>query len=133
MAEPVRHRQTKEAATDMFSLQPPRHIPTLPSYGELTRHAAIPFSEIKLDRSFVCNCDHDPQNASLCGTIIDFAHRYHAKAVADGVETPGELKALRHVGCDYGQGYALGPAMSKSDFVTLLQLRSHKVVARCVA
>ena len=29
-AEPLRHRQTKEAATDMFSLQPPRHIPTLP-------------------------------------------------------------------------------------------------------
>jgi hypothetical protein len=30
MAEPVRHRQTKGAATDMFDLQPPRHIPTLP-------------------------------------------------------------------------------------------------------
>jgi hypothetical protein len=30
MAEPLRHRQTKEAETDMFSLQPPRHIPTLP-------------------------------------------------------------------------------------------------------
>src|SRR5438046_1663046 len=30
MAEPLRHRQTKEAATDMLSLQPPRHIPTLP-------------------------------------------------------------------------------------------------------
>ena len=30
-AEPLRHRQTKEAATDMLSLQPPRHIPTLPS------------------------------------------------------------------------------------------------------
>jgi len=31
MAEPLRHRQTKEAATDMFSLQPPRYIPTLPN------------------------------------------------------------------------------------------------------
>jgi hypothetical protein len=30
MVEPLRHRQTKEAETDMFSLQPPRHIPTLP-------------------------------------------------------------------------------------------------------
>jgi hypothetical protein len=27
MGEPLRHRQTKGAATDMFSLQPPRHIP----------------------------------------------------------------------------------------------------------
>jgi hypothetical protein len=30
MVELLRHRQTKEAATDMFSLQPPRHISTLP-------------------------------------------------------------------------------------------------------
>src|SRR6516165_6424980 len=30
MTEPLRHRQTKEAETAMFSLQPPRHIPTLP-------------------------------------------------------------------------------------------------------
>jgi hypothetical protein len=28
MAEPLRHRQTKEAGTDMFSLKPPRHIST---------------------------------------------------------------------------------------------------------
>jgi hypothetical protein len=33
MVEPLRHRQTKEAATDMFSLQPPRHISTLPNFG----------------------------------------------------------------------------------------------------
>src|SRR5450759_2718659 len=30
MAEQLRHRQTKEAATDMFYLTPPRHISTLP-------------------------------------------------------------------------------------------------------
>jgi hypothetical protein len=30
MVEPLRHRQTKGAATDMFDLQPPRHISTLP-------------------------------------------------------------------------------------------------------
>jgi hypothetical protein len=36
MVEPVRHRQTKEAATDMFDLQPPRHISTL--------HESVPAS-----------------------------------------------------------------------------------------
>src|SRR5216684_2082534 len=41
MVEPLRHRQTKEAETDMFSLQPPRHIPTLPKTEVvlLERHA----------------------------------------------------------------------------------------------
>jgi hypothetical protein len=36
MAEPLRHRQTKEAETDMFDLQPPRHISTLPE-SEVSR------------------------------------------------------------------------------------------------
>jgi hypothetical protein len=40
MGEPLRHRQTKEAATDMFSLQPPRHISTLPK--PLVRGNAAP-------------------------------------------------------------------------------------------
>ena len=34
MVEPLRHRQTKEAATDMFGLQPPRHISTLPTIAD---------------------------------------------------------------------------------------------------
>jgi hypothetical protein len=43
MAEPLRHRQTKEAETDMFSLKPPRHISTLPitSISGLIERAAI--------------------------------------------------------------------------------------------
>ena len=35
MVEPLRHRQTKEAATDMFSLQQLRHISTLPISTEI--------------------------------------------------------------------------------------------------
>jgi hypothetical protein len=34
MVEPLRHRQTKEAETDMFYLKPPRHISTLPRLCE---------------------------------------------------------------------------------------------------
>ena len=40
MVEPLRHRQTKEAATDMFDLQPPRHISTLPSRAEVPMRTA---------------------------------------------------------------------------------------------
>jgi hypothetical protein len=37
--EPVRHRQTKGTATDMFGLQPLRHTPTLPPLGAQLRRA----------------------------------------------------------------------------------------------
>src|SRR4029077_13398145 len=41
MADPLRHRQTKGAATDMVDLTPPRHIPTLPMIG-IGGHLAMP-------------------------------------------------------------------------------------------
>ena len=113
------HKQKIKLAIDSFGL----------SYDELSRHQELPFSEIKIDRSFICNCDVDSHNAGLCETIVDFAHRYRAKVVAQGVETAGELKALRDMGCDYAQGYLLARPMSKSDFVGLLQQRSHKARA----
>jgi nicotinamidase-related amidase len=47
MGEPLRHRQTKEAETDMFSLQPPRHISTLPHYYE--RWASMTIDQIGPD------------------------------------------------------------------------------------
>jgi EAL domain-containing protein (putative c-di-GMP-specific phosphodiesterase class I) len=99
------------------------------SYEELSRHKELPFSTVKIDRSFVCNCDLDPLNAGLCRMIIDFAHRNRAKVVADGVETVGELKTLRGMGCDYGQGYLLAKPMSKADFMSMMQQRSSKPTA----
>jgi hypothetical protein len=41
MVAPLRHRQTKEAETDMFDLQPPRHISTLHKREMLTRAANV--------------------------------------------------------------------------------------------
>jgi EAL domain-containing protein (putative c-di-GMP-specific phosphodiesterase class I) len=114
------HKQKIKLAIDSFGL----------SYAELSRYPELPFSEIKIDRSFVCNCDRDPHNAGLTETIVEFAHRYRARAVAEGVETMGELKALRDMGCDYAQGYLLARPMSRDDFVALLQQRSQKAAAK---
>ena len=47
MVEPLRHRQSKEAATDMFSLQPPRHISTLPEASVRCVAAVRPESGVK--------------------------------------------------------------------------------------
>jgi integrase len=44
MADPLRHRQTKGAATDMVDLTPPRHIPTLPTAGVLHLRESVSFT-----------------------------------------------------------------------------------------
>ena len=53
MVEPLRHRQTKGAATDMFYLMPPRHISTL-HFPDLTGPAGDVCSEGKAD----CPVEH---------------------------------------------------------------------------
>ena len=54
MADPLRHRQTKGAATDMVDLTPPRHIPTLP--GEAIRGPARPSIALDTRTIFVMRC-----------------------------------------------------------------------------
>ena len=49
MAEPLRHRQTKEAETDMPGLPPPRHIPTLPTSDLGMRRRCLPLSKDKTE------------------------------------------------------------------------------------
>jgi EAL domain-containing protein (putative c-di-GMP-specific phosphodiesterase class I)/CheY-like chemotaxis protein len=90
------------------------------SYADLAREKDLPFNEVKIDRSYISNCDTDVLNAGLCETIVEFAHRFHMNAVAEGIETKGELQTLRSIGCDMGQGYFFARPMPKDKFTKLV-------------
>jgi EAL domain-containing protein (putative c-di-GMP-specific phosphodiesterase class I) len=62
---------------------------------------------IKLDRSLVGNVDTDPAKAALIDSFVRFARRTDATIVAEGIETPAELKVLADLEVDYGQGFGL--------------------------
>ena len=93
-------------------------------YSSLARLKALPFAELKIDRSFVAECDSDKANSALCTTIIDLAHRFDSVAVAEGIESGAELLALQRMGCDQGQGYLFARPMPKDLFLTLLRSRA---------
>ena len=93
------------------------------AYSALAHLKDMPFAEVKIDRSFVANCDTDRMNAGLCETIIELAHRFRIKAVAEGIETAAELKALVRMGCDMGQGFLFARPMPKDQFLKLLRDR----------
>jgi EAL domain-containing protein (putative c-di-GMP-specific phosphodiesterase class I) len=94
-----------------------------PGYSELSRLKELPFSEVKIDRGCISNCDVDQMNAGLCETIVEFARRFGIKAVAEGIETVGELKTLRKVGCHMGQGYLFARPMPKNEFAAVVRQR----------
>jgi len=92
-------------------------------YSSLARLRQLPFSELKIDRSYVTDCHTDKVNAGLCETIVELAKRFELKTVAEGIETVHESHKLQGIGCDIGQGYLFAKPMAKEAFVGLLGRR----------
>jgi EAL domain-containing protein (putative c-di-GMP-specific phosphodiesterase class I) len=93
-------------------------------YSSLARLKTLPFTELKLDRSFVADCGTDKVNAPVCKTVIDLAHSFGSVAVAIGIEKASDALALVSMGCDYGQGFLLGQPMPEERFTSLLRQRA---------
>jgi diguanylate cyclase (GGDEF)-like protein/PAS domain S-box-containing protein len=72
------------------------------SLGQL-RH--FPIDMIKVDRSFVQGAEHDAKDAAITAGLVNLAHALGVVAIAEGVETQGQLTSLRGFGCDLAQGY----------------------------
>ncbi len=95
-------------------------------YSSLSSLRELPFVELKLDHSFVCNCATDATNAAICQTAIDLAHRFGSAAVAEGIENQADLQALMVMGCDFGQGVLIAPPMPQQRFLDLLCQRASR-------
>jgi EAL domain-containing protein (putative c-di-GMP-specific phosphodiesterase class I) len=95
-------------------------------YSSFSSLRELPFTELKLNHSFVQGCATDATNAAICQTAIDLAHRFGSAAVAKGIEAMPDLQALQIMGCNFGQGILLGAPMSMDDFFALLQQRMNR-------
>src|SRR5260370_27213553 len=110
MVEPLRHRQTKGAATDMFYLMPPRHISTLPTaevrvpHGDVSsrsngRHCSPRSARAKMplplrlpisDRKARCNRSSDLPD----GQFVDPSVQPHLKKYSASPETQISSRSL---------------------------------------
>jgi EAL domain-containing protein (putative c-di-GMP-specific phosphodiesterase class I) len=79
----------------------------------------LPFSEIKIDRSFV-GCAGDKGNANVCKTIVELAHAFGSKASAVGIETAEDSGKLADLGCDLGQGHLFAKPMTEQDLMAMV-------------
>jgi EAL domain-containing protein (putative c-di-GMP-specific phosphodiesterase class I) len=85
-------------------------------YSSLSVLARMPFSELKIDRTFVGTCLTDPDMWKIVRGSIALAHEFGMKVVAEGIEDRETCEALRKVGCDVGQGFLFAPGLSKAEF-----------------
>lgn len=75
---------------------------------------------LKIDRSFVSRLGH-PRDDAVVAAVIDLAHAHDLVVVAEGVEVPEQLAALRTMGCDRAQGYLMGRPMPPEELLDLLR------------
>ena len=84
-------------------------------YSSLVQLHRLPFSEIKIDRTFVTGCTTSSESRSIVRLVIELAHALGMRAVAEGVETADALRMLRDMGCDEAQGAFIAPPLAAID------------------
>ncbi len=76
-------------------------------YSSLAYLARLSIDSIKIDRSFVDECDRSEEGARMVETITTLGHALGLTVVAEGIEREEQLAALRTAGCNLGQGFLL--------------------------
>jgi len=74
-------------------------------YSTLVELYRMPFSELKVDRSFVVDLAKSEEARIIVKSVIDLAHNMGLRACAEGVEDQAALTFLTDIGCDRAQGY----------------------------
>jgi predicted signal transduction protein with EAL and GGDEF domain len=84
-------------------------------YSSLTRLHSLPFTKIKVDRSFVVNLDKKPASYKIVKSVLALSRDMGLQCVVEGVETQGELAVLQKLGATFVQGYIYSPPLLDSE------------------
>lgn len=81
----------------------------------------LPFSEIKIDRLFVSNVIGDAKARGIVRHVLQLGNELRIAVVAEGVEDPATLAALRDLGCTVAQGFALALPMRADQVLDFIE------------
>lgn len=95
-------------------------------YSSLAHLKRFPVDYLKIDRSFVSGLGKDPKDAAIVTAIVTLAHTLGLEVVAEGIETAEQLKFLRDIGCDLGQGYYFARPLPLGGDRCLMQILAGK-------
>jgi len=77
-------------------------------YSSLAYLKRFPLDRLKIDRSFIADLCHNPEDQAIARAVIEIARALNLRVIAEGVETAAQLELLRRHGCHEGQGYFIG-------------------------
>lgn len=81
-------------------------------YSSMVQLLRRPFSEVKVDRSFVMSAARSQESRELNQSIVSLGHSLGLRVTAQGVEDKAAIAILRQVGCDEAQGHLIARPMN---------------------
>ena len=90
-------------------------------YSSLGYLKRLPVSELKLDKSFVNDLEHQASDRALADAVLGVGHALGLEVVAEGVETPGQREWLARAGCAAAQGFLFTRALPAAELVAWLE------------
>ncbi len=94
-------------------------------YSSLGYLQQLPVDILKIDRSFIANIHHSPQQYGIVETIIHLAAHLNIQVIAEGIEQFSQLESLAQLGCEFGQGFLFARPLSASQFSQYLRNRDN--------
>jgi diguanylate cyclase (GGDEF)-like protein len=90
-------------------------------YSSLSYLSALPFSKLKIDRSFVADIADEPRSLSLLANVARLGRDLDLIVVAEGVETEAQLETMiRHTAVQQVQGYLFSRPLPQRDIAELI-------------
>ena len=98
-------------------------------FSSMVQLVRLPFSEIKVDKSFVMQARQSSESRSVIKSIVDLGHSLGLQVAAEGVEEQETLDYLKELGCDLAQGYLIARPMSGESARQWVQERAMSLTA----
>jgi len=93
-------------------------------FSSLSYLQQLPFSEIKIDRSFISKIENEG-GLAIVRTIVQLAENLNMESIAEGIETIEQLAILQSIGCKSGQGFYFYKPMSLNDIENILNKKNN--------
>jgi diguanylate cyclase (GGDEF)-like protein/PAS domain S-box-containing protein len=90
-------------------------------YSSLSYLKRLPVDAVKVDRSFVDGLALDGDDSAIVAAVTGMARALRLTTIAEGVESVGQLYALRRLGCDLAQGFFFSTPQPPSHITRLLE------------
>lgn len=97
-------------------------------FSSLSHLQSMPINGLKIDRSFVARALDDERSRQLIEATLAITRLLDLEVVAEGIETSAQSALIKHLGCDFGQGYLFSKPLTR-DQATALLVSGYKLAA----